>query len=56
MANMFQNASSFNQSLVHWDVSNVTTMEDMFKGATSFKRSLDSWIVGHVLRRQLQIR
>ena len=33
---MFSGATSFNQPLVNWDVSNVSGMSKMFSGATSF--------------------
>ena len=33
---MFKNATSFNQPLNNWDVSNVTDMRRMFNGARSF--------------------
>ena len=36
MIGMFQGATSFNQNLSSWNVSNVTAMDGMFTGATSF--------------------
>ena len=37
---MFYNASSFNQPLNNWNVSNVTDMDSMFYEATSFNQPL----------------
>ena len=37
---MFYNASSFNQPLNNWKVSNVTDMDSMFYEATSFNQPL----------------
>ena len=36
MANMFQNATAFNQNISGWDTRAVTDMSNMFNGATSF--------------------
>src|SRR5690606_19460469 len=41
-------ATSFNQPLDNWDVSNVTTMHSMFYGASSFNQLLDNWNVSNV--------
>jgi len=43
MAVMFFGATSFNQPLNNWDVSQVTDMEAMFYQATSFNKPLDNW-------------
>jgi len=48
MNNMFSNASSFNQSIDHWDVSNVTDMSGLFFSAESFNQSLNNWDVSNV--------
>lgn len=45
---MFNNASSFNESIDHWNVSNVTSIYGMFEGATSFNQSLNNWDVSNV--------
>ena len=40
MINMFNGASSFNQPLNNWNVSNVDDMGRVFDGATSFNQPL----------------
>ena len=46
MTDMFRDASSFNQALDKWNVSNVTDMEQMFLDATSFNQPLHApWYV-----------
>ena len=42
------NATSFNQPLNNWNVSNVTNMGAMFKGATPFNQPLNNWNVSNV--------
>lgn len=43
MNSMFQGASSFNQSINHWDVSNVTSLYRTFRDASSFNQPLNNW-------------
>jgi MoxR-like ATPase len=43
MNSLFYDATSFNQPLSTWDVSNVTDMRWMFIGATSFNQPLVTW-------------
>ncbi len=45
---MFYGATSFNQSINHWDVSNINDMSYMFEGATSFNQPLNNWDVSNV--------
>ena len=45
MSGMFSGASSFDQPLNDWDVSNARCMNYMFKNATSFNQNLDNWNV-----------
>lgn len=48
MSQMFLGASSFNESINHWDVSNVTNMSTMFSSATNFNQPLNTWDVANV--------
>jgi surface protein len=47
MSNMFRYASSFNQDLGAWNVSNVTNMMYMFRG-TAFNQDISNWDVSSV--------
>jgi len=49
---MFEGATSFNQPLNDWDISNVTDMSNMFNGASSFNQDLTSWDVSNVEEEQ----
>ena len=48
MSYMFGGATSFNQPLDNWNVSNVTNMGGMFLNAESFNQPLNKWNVSKV--------
>ena len=48
MSKMFNRASSFNQPLENWNVSNVKNMSLMFAYASSFNQPLGKWNVSNV--------
>ena len=43
MTYMFNGATSFNDSIGHWDVSGVTNLSSMFESAVNFNQSLADW-------------
>ncbi|MEI6680728.1 MAG: BspA family leucine-rich repeat surface protein, partial [Mariniphaga sp.] len=43
MQGMFDNATTFNQSISGWNVSRVTDMSYMFTGASAFNKDLSTW-------------
>ena len=40
---MFDQATSFNQSIGNWDTQNLNVMQHMFYQATSFNQDLNNW-------------
>ncbi|HET8809613.1 MAG TPA: BspA family leucine-rich repeat surface protein [Flavobacteriaceae bacterium] len=48
ISSMFEQASSFNQSINHWNVSNVTNMSSLFSNAITFNQPLNNWNVSNV--------
>ena len=48
MSFMFNRASSLNQNISNWDVSNVTTMRHLFSNAKSFNQNIGNWNVSNV--------
>lgn len=49
MSSMFRNATSFNQDISGWDVSNATNTSSLFRGASSFNQPLNAWNVSNVV-------
>jgi surface protein len=45
---MFASATSFNQDISGWDVSNVQYMIGTFEGATAFNQDISSWDISNV--------
>lgn len=45
---MFSNATSFDQALDNWDVSNVKNMEFMFADASVFDQDISGWCVEQI--------
>jgi surface protein len=48
MNNMFNGATSFNQPIGTWNVSNVVSMGNMFQLATNFNQNIGSWDISNV--------
>ncbi len=48
MSNTFSSATTFNDDLSSWDVSNVTTMSYMFYDASAFNGDISTWDVSSV--------
>jgi surface protein len=48
MTDMFFIASSFNQNISNWNVSNVTNMSAMFAIAKAFNQNISNWNVSNV--------
>lgn len=49
MYQMFSGATSFNEPINHWDVSNITNMQYLFYQASNFNQPLNSWNVSNVI-------
>lgn len=49
MSHCFDRATSFNQPLATWDVSNVCDIAGLIKDAVAFNQPLDTWDVRQVV-------
>ena len=45
MSTLFFNKSDFNEDIVYWDTTEVTSMNNMFRSATAFNQDLSGWNV-----------
>ena len=48
LSEMFRGATSFNQSINHWNVSTITSINGMFYNASTFNQPLNNWNVSNV--------
>ena len=48
MSSMFSGATSFNQNISSWNVTNVINMSSMFSSASSFNQNIISWNVSNI--------
>ncbi len=45
----FLNATSFDQNIFVWDITNVTTLNFILYGATNFKQPITGWLLNKIL-------
>ena len=48
LKNTFNGATSFNQNISNWNISNITDLTGTFNNATNFNQNLSSWIIQNV--------
>ena len=48
LAAMFRGATSFNESINHWNTTNITSLSQTFYGTTTFNQPLDNWNTANV--------
>ena len=46
---LFFNATSFNQNIFVWNITNVTTLNFILYGATSFNQPITGWLLNKIL-------